>query len=182
LVGEAFTRSWFGETLGAPFTKIRNTMPENAPGSLPDAVLADILSFLLSESGFPAGGQELRPDAELLGTIRVVAKDGSAEVPNFSLVEVLGCLTQRSDQAWVLTSGTDPVRTRQPGQSTAAELKASEAKALGRHSFRLLDFASVGQEGAKGQKVAVKGFLIRQPNDDRLNVTSVHSFGGSCAP
>jgi hypothetical protein len=80
----------------------------------------------------------------------------------------------------MLTNGTDPVRSREPGASKAEELKAAASKPLGSHSFRLLDFTAVGQESFKGQKVEVKGFLIRRANDDRLNVTAVHSFGESC--
>jgi mono/diheme cytochrome c family protein len=181
LVGEAFLRRWFEDPLAEPFAKILNTMPENAPGTLPEAAVADVLSFLLESSGYPAGAQELRSDPDLLSRVLIVGKDGpGGAVPNFSLVQVLGCLAQAADNAWMLTNGTDPVRSREPGASKAEELKAAASKPLGSHSFRLLDFTAVGQESFKGQKVEVKGFLIRRANDDRLNVTAVHSFGESC--
>jgi len=182
LVGEAFVRRWFGDNLRTLLTKMR-TMPADAPGSLADAAYVDIMSFFLESSGFPAGSDELRANPERLARILIVDRDGTGgAVPNFSLVQVVGCLTQPSDNAWVLINSSEPVRSRDLADSGPADLKASEATALGTHSFRLLDYPIFGRETYKATKVQVKGFLIRQPNDDRLNVTSVQSLGQSCAP
>lgn len=184
LVGDAFMRRWFEDTLNAPFTKMRTQMPLDAPGTLPDHVYVDVISFLLSASGFPAGADELRPDPELLASISVVEKEGpGGAAPNFSLVQVVGCLTQNADKSWILTNSTEPVRARESGDSNPADLKVSEAKPLGSQAFRLLDFPVLGRDTRKGHKVQAKGYLIRQPNsDDRLNLTSLQTLAESCAP
>ena len=184
LVGDAFMRRWFEDNLNAPFTKMRTQMPLDAPGALSDNVYVDVMSFLLEATGFPAGADELRPNPELLASIFVVEREGpGGPAPNFSLVQVVGCLTQSADKSWILTSSTDPVRARDSGNSHPADLKVSEAKPLGSQAFRLLDFPILGRETRKGHKVQAKGDLIRQPNsDDRLNLTSLQTLAETCAP
>lgn len=182
LVGDAFMRRWFEDNLNAPFTRMRTQMPLDAPGTLPDNVYVDIISYLLAATGFPAGADELRPNPEVLSSIFVIEKEGpGGPAPNFSLVQVLGCLTQGADKSWILTNGTEPVRARESGDSNPADLKASEARPLGTQAFRLLDFPILGREARKGHKVQAKGYLIRQPNsDDRLNLTSLQTLAESC--
>jgi mono/diheme cytochrome c family protein len=182
LVGDAFMRRWFEDNLNAPFTKMRTQMPLDAPGTLPDNVYVDIISFLLAASGFPAGADELSPNPEALASIFVVEKEGpGGPAPNFSLVQVVGCLTQGTDKSWMLTSSTEPVRARESGDSNPADLKVSEAKPLGNQLIRLLDFPVLGRDTRKGHKVQAKGYLIRQPNsDDRLNLTSLQTLAESC--
>jgi mono/diheme cytochrome c family protein len=183
LFGEAFMRRWFEDNLNAPFTKMRTQMPLDSPGTLPDKAYVDVISFLLASSGFPAGAEELRPDPELLASIFVVEKEGTGgPAPNFSLVQVVGCLTQGADKSWVLTKGTEPVRARESGNSNPADLKVSEARPLGSQAFRLLDFPLLNRDTMKGHKVQAKGYLIRQPNsDDSLNLTSLQTLAESCA-
>ena len=48
-----------GEALVAPGPRVQNTMPQNAPGSLKPEEYADIVAFMLSENGFPAGMETL---------------------------------------------------------------------------------------------------------------------------
>ena len=156
-------------------------MPSDAPGSLTDRVYLDIVTYLLEASGFPAGASELRLDPELLASILVVGKRGpGGPVPNFSLVQVIGCLTQNAGNAWMLTRSTEPVRARNSGDSQPTDVKPLDAKPLGTLVFRLLDFPSVGRSARPGYKVQAKGFLIRQPNDDRLNLTSLQVVGETC--
>jgi len=182
LVGDAFMRRWFEDNLNAPFTRMRTQMPLDAPGTLPDNVYVDIMSFLLAATGFPAGADELRPNPDVLASIFVVEKEGpGGPAPNFSLVQVVGCLTQSADKSWILANGTEPVRARDSGDSSPADLKVSEAKPMGSQAFRLLDFPILGRETRKGHKVQAKGYLIRQPNsDDRLNLTSLQTLAESC--
>ena len=119
LVGDAFMRRWFGDSLQAVLAKMR-TMPADAPGSLADAVYVDIIGYLLESSGVPAAAEELPPTPELLESILVVEKEGSGgKVPNFSLVQVVGCLTQTDGSAWLLTNSSEPVRSRVPGDSSS---------------------------------------------------------------
>lgn len=183
LFGGIFMRRWFEDSLNSVFTKMRTEMPLNSAGSLPEAVYLDILSFVLAENGFPAGPEELTSSPERLAGILITEKGGlGGPVPNFSLVQVVGCLTQSANKAWILSSSSEPIRATEPGDSTPADLRALESTPLGKGAFRLLDFPSLGRERHNGHKVQVKGFLIRQPNvEDRLNPTSLQTLTDSCA-
>jgi mono/diheme cytochrome c family protein len=182
LFGAGFMRRWFQENLGNVFTKMRTTMPLNGPGSLPDGSYLDVLSFVLNESGFPAGTEELTANPARLANIAIVEKSGpGGPVPNFSLVQIVGCLSQGANKAWMVTNGTEPARAADSGDSPAADLTALAAVPLGKGSFRLLDFPALGREGRRGHKVQAKGFLIRQPNnEDRINPTSLQTVAESC--
>jgi mono/diheme cytochrome c family protein len=51
------------------YARISETMPWEAPGALTLQQYADIVAFLLSELGFPAGTEELPPERALLASI-----------------------------------------------------------------------------------------------------------------
>jgi S-disulfanyl-L-cysteine oxidoreductase SoxD len=55
LAGDTFNSTWDGVTLGDLFERIRQTMPQTAPGSLSRAQNSDIIAFILSSGRFPAG-------------------------------------------------------------------------------------------------------------------------------
>jgi hypothetical protein len=59
LTGAEFNAGWTDLTLDDLFERIKTTMPGDAPGSLPGEQVADILAFVLSKDGFPAGQSEL---------------------------------------------------------------------------------------------------------------------------
>jgi mono/diheme cytochrome c family protein len=179
LVGETFMRAWFEDSLNDVLTKMKTSMPENAPGSLTDTAYLDILAFILEQNGFPAGAQELPNQPDQLARVLVVGKEGpGGPVPNFSLVRVVGCLSQ-ANSAWVLTNGTEPARVKDPGASSASDLNAAGTMPLGTQVFKLLDVPPK-IDAMKGGKVQAKGFLIRQPDEMRLNLTSVEALGQSC--
>jgi len=182
LFGTGFMRRWFQEPLGNVFTKMQTQMPLNGPGSLPESSYLEVLSFVLEESGFPPGTEELTANPARLANISIVEKSGpGGPVPNFSLVQIVGCLSQGANKAWMVTNGTEPARAAESGDSPAADLTALAAVPLGKGSFRLLDFPALGREARRGHKVQAKGFLIRQPNsEDRINPTSLQTLAESC--
>jgi S-disulfanyl-L-cysteine oxidoreductase SoxD len=59
LVGDAFVAAWQTMPLGDLVSKVRNTMPADAPGQLTPPQSADIVAHLLKTGGFPAGRTEL---------------------------------------------------------------------------------------------------------------------------
>ena len=63
-----------GQTLKAVFDEVKRAMPFNAPGSLPDGVYLDVIAYVLRENGYPSGGQELAPNADLLKAIVIVPR------------------------------------------------------------------------------------------------------------
>jgi cytochrome c5 len=175
--GEAFMRDWQGTGLDGLFSQIKGSMPPTAPGSLNDAAYLDIVAYMLQTNTFPAGASELTAGA--IKSIRVEGKNGPEPVPNFALVQVVGCLADGPDASWIVGSATEPLRTKDPSSSTDDDLKTSQAAALGSKTFQLLNVYP-RPDAYKGHKVEAKGFLIRDPNGDRLNVTSVQSLAPGC--
>ena len=178
LKGRRFMEKYRESSLDLFFDKIKTTMPRGAPASLGDKAYADIVAYVLKFNEFPAGEQELR--VEDLKSIQLIGKDGPAQVPDFSLVRVVGCLiTNEADGAWMLTHSTDPVRTGNP-QPVAGEREADEGLRLGAGTFRLLVSAAYAPQKVKGHKVEARGFLIRRPTENRLNITSLETLDPSC--
>jgi hypothetical protein len=62
LVGEPFAIGWKGKTLAERFTIIKESMPPNNPGDLPDQFVIDVLAFILKSNGYAAGAQSLPSD------------------------------------------------------------------------------------------------------------------------
>jgi S-disulfanyl-L-cysteine oxidoreductase SoxD len=63
LAGDVFIGNWRPQPLSALVSKIRNTMPSDAPGDLTPEQSADVVAHILKTGGFPASGTEL-PTAE----------------------------------------------------------------------------------------------------------------------
>ncbi len=178
LKGRRFMEKYRETSLDLLFEKTRTTMPRGAPASLSDKAYVDIVSYLLKANEFPAGDGELR--VEDLPTIQLIGKGGPEPVPDFSLVRVVGCLdTNASDGAWMLLNSTDPVRTGNP-QPAAGEQEAAESWPLGPRTYRLLVSAAYKPETYKRHKVEVRGFLIRRPDETRLNITSLETLDPGC--
>jgi mono/diheme cytochrome c family protein len=175
--GEAFMRDWSGIDVESVFRRIKTSMPPDAPSSLSDAEYLDIVAYMLRVNAFPAGRDELRMDA--IKTIRIEGRDGAGPVPNFALARLVGCLTETSDRRWVLTNAAEPVRTKDPAASTNAEREEAERAALGTQTIELLNVFP-RPDPYKGHRIEAKGFLIRMPGGDRINVTSVQSLAADC--
>jgi mono/diheme cytochrome c family protein len=73
LVGAAFTADWSGTTLNDLAERIRVSMPADDPGSLSRRRVADVVAYMLSAGGFPAGEFELARQAEVLQQIVYVS-------------------------------------------------------------------------------------------------------------
>lgn len=176
LKGPRFLQIYRETSLDILFDKTKTTMPRGAAGTLTDTAYVDIVAYVLKANAFPAGAAELR--VEDLARIQVTGKEGPQEVPEFSLVRVVGCLAN-SDGAWMLTHSTDPVRTGNP-QPAAGEKEAAQGIALGPRTYRLLVSAAYKPELYKDHKTEVRGFLIRRPTELRINITSLESIDPSC--
>src|SRR5580693_6663870 len=51
LRGGPFAEHWAEQPVSGLFTKIKSSMPPDAPGSLSDGTYADVIAYLLSENG-----------------------------------------------------------------------------------------------------------------------------------
>jgi cytochrome c5 len=179
LKGDAFMANWGDDNLEALFTRIKSSMPRDAPASLSDTAYLEIVAYMLQANAFPAGVDPLKIDA--LKNIRIEMRDGPQQVPNFALVQVMGCLMRTEQNTWEITDGTEPVRTRDPGASKDDELKSVAAKSLGTQAFQLMSIYPA-PDPYRGHKVETKGFLIRGSKEvkDRINVTSIQSLAPRC--
>ena len=157
LKGADFVDRWRGDGLNVLFTQIKNNMPGNKPGSLSESTSIDILAFLLSENGLPAGGGELTADT--IRGLEFVGKDGPKPLPSMTGVLLVGCLTSGPNGTWILSNASEPVRNRSLNDTTPEELQGSAARPLGSQRFRL---QNVREPSAvtKDSKVQAKGVLI----------------------
>lgn len=176
LVGEPFWRAWGEDSLASLDTIVRRTMPRTAPGTLDAATYTDILTYILERNGFPSGRGQLTP-AHVPG-IRIVGRDGPMPVPNFSLVRVVGCLREQPAGAWMLERATEPIRTRTPVPSEGVDRDDAATRPLGAGAFGLMN-AERATVGHGGEKVEVKGLLIRGPLN-RINFSTLQSLAPTC--
>ena len=183
LTGNRFIGRWREGTLDGIYSFIRQRMPlsrgANAP-PIPDNDYLDMLTHILKVNDYPAGSAALTPD--LLTSIMFVGKNGPQPVPDGALVVTVGCLSQNANGTWVLSSATEPARTRSE-TANAAETKASMQKRLGTLVFRLAELDAVpdfAPEVHKGHKMQAKGYLVRQPNAERISLSSMEMLETSC--
>jgi S-disulfanyl-L-cysteine oxidoreductase SoxD len=179
LKGDNFWSHWENETVNTLFTKVRDQMPPNFGTILEPEAKLDIVAYLLKTNGLPEGGGELKTNADQLDDIQIVKKGAGATVPNFALVQVVGCLAHRTDNAWVLTSTSEPKATREQTPAPPARSDAGQT-ALGDQTYLLLSAAPFQPASISGHKVAAKGLLYRAPGDNRLDLTSLQSIAASC--
>ena len=74
LAGGAFMAGWNGQTLYDLHDRIRTSMPSDTPGVYSRKDIADVIAYVLSFNGFPAGKGELPADDSALKEIRFVSK------------------------------------------------------------------------------------------------------------
>src|SRR5215471_9470498 len=179
LKGDDFLAHWENGSVVTLFDKIRETMPPNGANEVTDDAKVDIVAYLLQQNGYPAGKSELRTEADSLGIIDLIRKGQANSVPNFALVQVVGCLSQGANNAWTLTKTSEPVVTRDE-EPTATTLRTAEAKALGSETFTLVSVTPFKPETHAGQKMEARGLLYRDEKDARLNLTSLATVKSSC--
>jgi len=179
LSGDAFMASWREDTVGNLYTRTRNLMPFDEPASLSDDAYLDSVAYLLQVNGFPAGPRELT--AAVAADVRIEAEDGPGDVPSFALVSVVGCLARGDGADWMLTRATRAVRTADPTESSAEALAALAGQPLGTRAFELMAVYPDPAAHA-GHVMEAKGFLIRSPDGDRINVSTRGMVAEACGP
>ena len=182
LKGEVFFDRWREDHLQSLLNKMKASMPP-ARARLAEDQYVDIISFLLRENAFPSGTQELKTNQ--LTSTRIEGSDGPQPLPNLALVKVIGCLTPAANNAWNLTSGTAPVRTRTPDETNPDEVKESASTPLGSQTFQLraLDgLANFDPASHNGQRIQTKGVLYTTQTPNRLTVISIEAVGATCTP
>lgn len=185
LKSEKFMEDWREYPLESLFTLIRTDMPprrtEDSP-RISDADYLDILTYILQGNAFPPGNAEL--GIEALNRIQIVRKEGPSPLPSGSMVLTAGCLLQLSETNWTLIDASEPVRAAILDRTTPEQLRAAASMPPGYQKFRLVNYDYIGPdfnlEPYMGQKIQVRGYLIRQPDAERINVTSVDRLAPAC--
>jgi|688.fasta_scaffold466400_2 mono/diheme cytochrome c family protein len=72
---EDFRFNWKGRSVLELFNTIRNSMPEETPGSLAPQEYADIVAYMMKVNGIAAGPRPLLPDTVALRATRFDVKD-----------------------------------------------------------------------------------------------------------
>jgi mono/diheme cytochrome c family protein len=180
LTGERFNRDFAGKDLGVLYKKIATTMPRGDAGGLGEDLYLDVVAHILRENGFPSGDTEL--DTDGIEAIRVLPAAVKPPPPmgDFSYVDVVGCLTPRTDGTWTLTQASAPV-VATPPTMTAPGSPVPPA-ALGSETFSLLDAMAYAPEKHKGHKVHVRGLLVKQPAEQRIAISSFDMLAPACTP
>jgi hypothetical protein len=146
-------------------------MPNGNGGSLPASTYNDLVALILKSNGFPAGMVELAP--ETVAGVQINPKDGPGELPNNSLVRIIGCLA-RNGNDWVMTSATAPERVERIGARAA-----DGSRALGDRTMTL-KFVLTRLDSFVGQRVSVTGLLMGAGGENGINVSTVNRVGDTC--
>ena len=179
LKGDKFWANWENETLNTLFTKVRDNMPPNLTGNeLQPQTKLDILSYILNVNEVPTGAAELKTDPEALDEIQILKKGAAATLPNFALVQVVGCLSKSGTNEWVLTNTSAPETTTQPMPPSGDTRAAS--KMLGDETFVLSSIRQFGPDAQVGHKVEARGLIYRAPGDNRIDLTSLQTVASNC--
>ncbi len=180
LTGNAFLKNWEGRTVNNLFAKIKQDMPRNnLAGTLTEATYVDIVAAILQANAYPEGSRELSLAA--MEAVPVAAKGVAikAVLPNFAVVETVGCLARGSDNRWTLKNASEPVASKDQ-TLTSQEVRDAAVKPLGSGSFELISVIPFKPELEDGRKMAARGLLYRTSSASRLDVTSFQRVADSC--
>jgi hypothetical protein len=102
-----------------------------------------------------------------------------AEKSVLGIGEVVGCLEASPQGNWQLINAGDPTISEIQAASSAT-LKAAEARPLGSRRYQLLGVGVFDPSSRKGERVAVKGIMIKDAKESRINVTSLQTVAANC--
>jgi mono/diheme cytochrome c family protein len=74
LVDQEFLDNWNGKSVGSLVELTRKKMPSDGPGKLSRQLCTDVVAYVLSENGYPAGEHNLEPSVESLDQIQIEPK------------------------------------------------------------------------------------------------------------
>jgi len=180
LTGSRFIERWREGVLDPLYEFIRQRMPFGRPANakpIPDNEYLDIVTYILKVNGYRAGEGELTRG--LLGNVVLVGMNGRQPVPDGAHVVTVGCLVQAGNGGWGLSNAAEPARTPTENNSTPTSFQNK----LGNLVFRLADLEAVpdfSPSAHQGHKILVKGFLTRQPNAERISLTSMEMLDSMC--
>ena len=172
LAGERFWKSFRESTVDHLLDYVSRNMPNGAGGTLSASVYADLVAFILSRNGLPAGASELTKDSAV--GVQIIAKTGPGELPDGTLVRVVGCLAAREGGGWNLNTATDPERINSIASAD------DKTRPLGTRSYRLM-YVLTPLQSFVGHRMNVRGLLMGEGGRDGINVSVTQSIAESCS-
>jgi S-disulfanyl-L-cysteine oxidoreductase SoxD len=132
LAGEDFAADWSGQPLSELFGKIKNTMPQDAPGKLTAQQTADSLAFILETAKLPAGRAELSAEEAALkqinwpaATARATKQLAATTTPSFppagNLAQVMRGILFPSSNIIFTVQTHDPGEKKKTTESGASD-------------------------------------------------------------
>jgi mono/diheme cytochrome c family protein len=171
LAGEHFWKSFRESTVDHLLDYVSRNMPNGAGGTLSANVYADLVAYILSRNALPPGASELTKESAV--GVQIIAKDGPGELPDGTLVHVVGCLAAREGGGWILNTATAPERTNSIAGSD------DKIRPLGTRSYRLM-YVITPLQRFVGHRMGVRGLLIGDGGRDGINVSVTESLAESC--
>ena len=172
LAGDHFWQSFRESTVDALLDFVSRNMPNGAPGTLSASAYADVVAFILSRNGLPAGSTELTRDSA--AGVQIIAKTGPGELPNGTLVRVVGCVARKEGGGWILNRATAPARAQNPDAGAD-----DAARPLGDRSYTLM-YLIAPLDRNVGHRMSVRGLLMGDGGRDGINVSGTQSLSESC--
>jgi len=172
LSGDKFWEGYTQKTVGDLLNFVKTNMPNGQGGSLPGPTYNDLVALILKSNGFPPGKTEVTP--ETVANVQIIPKDGPGELPNNTLVRVVGCLAPKSGSDWTLTSATTPQRIDKTGP-----VPEDATRPLGDRTVTL-KFVLNRLDTFVGQRMSVTGILIGAGGVNGINVATVNRVAEAC--
>jgi mono/diheme cytochrome c family protein len=172
LSGDKFWEGYTQKTVGDLLNFVKTNMPNGQGGSLPGPTYNDLVALILKSNGFPAGKTEVTP--ETVANVQIIPKDGPGELPNNTLVRVVGCLAPKSGSDWTLSSATTPQRIDKTGP-----VPEDATRPLGERTVTL-KFVLNRLDTFVGQRMSVTGILIGAGGVNGINVATVNRVAEAC--
>ena len=112
------------------------------------------------------------------------AQAPAAKPNQMQVVAVVGCVTQQATN-WLLTNATGPIvaPTADGKVQTGSSVTVDKAKsqAPGSERYRLINtLDEFGLAGYNGQRVLVKGLIVGDAKERRLNMVSIEAVAPTC--
>lgn len=174
LQGDVFQGRWDTRTVEALLKYVSTNMPNGRGGSLAPGMYQDLVAFILSRNGFPAGSAELTM-ASAAG-VQIIGKDGVPRpMADKTVAGVIGCLAKGGSSGWMLNNATNFRRLEDANVPDDAATAA-----LGDRNELPLLFVLSSLDRMVGHRVFVRGLLVGENGANGINVTEVTSVADSC--
>ena len=144
-----------------------------------DEMFSPFIQYSIDSEDLTKPAQRVQPQQGMSGKTNAAQPEGERREDGLDIVELVGCLEQSASGMWRLTNSSDPVVNRTQATSMT-ELKEQAAKPLGKQQYQLLGASVFNPSSHKGEKMAVKGVLIKDANVSRINVTSQQTIASIC--